>query len=88
MSTQLRTQPIETAFLTQQDGTRVTWLGMAGALINTRGAHTLIAYHYGTFDLPPGSFGSFDPQDALAYVKDVPARFLCPNPGDVLQVGH
>ena len=50
------------------------------------GAKTLIAYHYGTFDLPPGSFGSFDPEDAFAYVKDVPARFLCPNPGDVLQV--
>jgi L-ascorbate metabolism protein UlaG (beta-lactamase superfamily) len=50
------------------------------------GAKTLIAYHYGTFDLPPGSFGSFDPEDALPYVKDVPAKFLCPNPGEVLQV--
>jgi L-ascorbate metabolism protein UlaG (beta-lactamase superfamily) len=50
------------------------------------GAKTLIAYHYGTFDLPPGSFGGFDPQDALAYVKDVPARFQCMNPGEVFQV--
>ncbi|HEY3341140.1 MAG TPA: MBL fold metallo-hydrolase [Anaerolineae bacterium] len=50
------------------------------------GARTMIAYHYGTFVLPPGSFGSFDPEEALPFVKDIPARFLCPSPGDVLQV--
>jgi L-ascorbate metabolism protein UlaG (beta-lactamase superfamily) len=65
-------------------------LGPAGSarLAVSCGAQTMIAYHYGTFDLPPGSFGSFDPEDALGYVKDVPARFLCPSPGDILQVNR
>ncbi|MCL5274609.1 MAG: MBL fold metallo-hydrolase [Chloroflexi bacterium] len=65
-------------------------LGPQGSarLATSCGAKTLIAYHYGTFDLPPGSFGSFDPADALAYVKDVPARFLRPNPGEILSVSR
>jgi L-ascorbate metabolism protein UlaG (beta-lactamase superfamily) len=63
-------------------------LGPEGSarLAVSSGAKIMIAYHYGTFDLPPGSFGSFDPQDSLPYVKDVPARFLQLNPGEVLQL--
>jgi L-ascorbate metabolism protein UlaG (beta-lactamase superfamily) len=48
------------------------------------GAKALIAYHYGTFDLPPGSFGNCDPDDALPYLQDVPARYLKPQPGEIL----
>ncbi len=63
-------------------------LGPEGSarLAKNCGAKTLIAYHYGTFDLPPGSFGSFEPEGALPYLADVPARFLRPNPGEILPV--
>jgi len=60
-------------------------LGPSGSasLAASCGASTLIAYHYGTFDLPAGSYGGCDPQDALDYVKDLDARFLRPAPGEV-----
>ena len=48
------------------------------------GAKLLIAYHYGTFDLPPGSFANCDPEDALPYLKNIPAQYLKPQPGEVL----
>jgi L-ascorbate metabolism protein UlaG (beta-lactamase superfamily) len=48
------------------------------------GAKTLIAYHYGTFDLPPGSFANCDPEEALPYLKDMQAQYLKPQPGEAL----
>jgi L-ascorbate metabolism protein UlaG (beta-lactamase superfamily) len=63
-------------------------LGPQGSaqLALTSGAKALIAYHYGTFDLPPGTFATCDPADALPYLHDVPARFLQLNPGEVLEL--
>lgn len=48
------------------------------------GAKALIAYHYGTYDLPPGSFANCDPDDALPYLRELPARYLKLQPGEVL----
>ena len=48
------------------------------------GAKVLIAYHYGTFDLPPGTFASCDPEDALPYLQGIPAQFLKLQPGELL----
>ncbi|MBE0696770.1 MAG: MBL fold metallo-hydrolase, partial [Anaerolineaceae bacterium] len=42
MSTQLKTQPILPTFFEARERTLVTWLGMAGALINVRGTILLI----------------------------------------------
>lgn len=53
-------------------------------LAESSGAKIMIAYHYGTFDLPPGTFGSCDPKDSLPYVKGLSARFLQPNPGEII----
>jgi L-ascorbate metabolism protein UlaG (beta-lactamase superfamily) len=63
-------------------------LGPEGSarLAKACGAKLMIAYHYGTFDLPPGSFGSFDPDGALQYLNDVPGRFLKPAPGEVFEL--
>jgi L-ascorbate metabolism protein UlaG (beta-lactamase superfamily) len=65
-------------------------LGSAGSakLAASSGAKVMIPYHYGTFDLPPGSFGSFDPDGALEHIKDLPARFLRLNPGEVFTLGQ
>ncbi len=49
-------------------------------------AKVMIAYHYGTFDLPPGSFGNCDPDDALPYLRVVEGKFLKLNPGEVLKL--
>ena len=46
------------------------------------GARVMIAYHYGTFDLPPGSFANCDPQDALPFVEGMAAPLLQLNPGE------
>jgi hypothetical protein len=43
----------------------------------------LIAYHYGTFDLPPGSFANCDPDEAIPYLQDIDAQFLKLQPGEV-----
>ncbi len=61
-------------------------LGPAGSarLAETCGAKVLIAYHYGTFDLPPGSYGNCDPADSLPYIAHLEAEFLQPNPGERL----
>ena len=58
-------------------------LGSPGSarLAASCGARVMIPYHYGTFDLPPGSFGSYDPDGALPYVKELSAQFLRLNPG-------
>jgi L-ascorbate metabolism protein UlaG (beta-lactamase superfamily) len=65
-------------------------LGPEGSaeLAKTSGAKTLIAYHYGTFDLPPGSYGNCDPEDAKPYVEELVAEFKQPNPGQVLRLPH
>ena len=47
------------------------------------GAKVLVAYHYGTFDLPPGSFANCDPDDALPYLQDMSAQYLKPQPGEI-----
>ena len=63
-------------------------LGPEGSarLARTTGAKKMIAYHYGTFDLPPGSWGNCDPTDSLPYIKDLDADFLQLNPGEVLRL--
>jgi len=48
------------------------------------GAKALIAYHYGTYDLPPGSFANCDPEEALPYLQEIPARYLQLQPGEIL----
>jgi L-ascorbate metabolism protein UlaG (beta-lactamase superfamily) len=63
-------------------------LGPEGSarLARSSGASAMIAYHYGTFDLPPGTFGSCNPEDSLPYLDDVPGHFLQPNPGEILRL--
>ncbi len=52
------------------------------------GAKILVAYHYGTFDLPPGSFANCDPDDALPYLKNMSAQYLRPQPGEVISLAN
>ena len=61
-------------------------LGPEGSarLAKSSGARVLVAYHYGTFDLPPGSYGNCDPLDALPYVKDLEAEYRIVDPGEVI----
>jgi L-ascorbate metabolism protein UlaG (beta-lactamase superfamily) len=63
-------------------------LGPEGSarLAQSCGAKILIAYHYGTFDLPAGSFANCDPDDALPYLRDIKAQFLKLQPGEVFTV--
>jgi L-ascorbate metabolism protein UlaG (beta-lactamase superfamily) len=63
-------------------------LGPKGSarLAETSGARAMIAYHYGTFDLPPGSYGGCDPDDSLPYIKDLKALFLKPDPGEIIKL--
>jgi L-ascorbate metabolism protein UlaG (beta-lactamase superfamily) len=63
-------------------------LGPEGSarLAATSGAKTMIAYHYGTFDLPPGSFGGCDPDDSLPYIKGLKAAFMKPDPGEIMKL--
>ena len=63
-------------------------LGPAGSarLAETSGAKVMIAYHYGTFDLPPGTYASCDPEDSLPHVQGLSARFLQLNPGEPLRL--
>ena len=63
-------------------------LGPQGSarLAKSCGAKVMIAYHYGTFDLPPGSFANCDPDDALPYLKDLPGEYLKLNPGETLKL--
>lgn len=61
-------------------------LGPEGSaqLAQSSGAKVMVAYHYGTFDLPPGSWGNSDPADSLPYVAGLAAKFLQLPPGEVL----
>jgi L-ascorbate metabolism protein UlaG (beta-lactamase superfamily) len=63
-------------------------LGPAGSaeLAKSSGAKVMVAYHYGTFELPPGSFGNFNPEASLPYVAGLPAKFLQLNPGELLKL--
>jgi L-ascorbate metabolism protein UlaG (beta-lactamase superfamily) len=63
-------------------------LGPAGSarLAKSSGARVMVAYHYGTFDLPPGSFGNCLPEDSLPYLEGVPAEFLQLDPGELLRL--
>jgi len=63
-------------------------LGPAGSaqLATSSGAKVLLAYHYGTFDLPPGSFGNCDPDDSVRYLTEVSAQFLQLNPGEPMKL--
>jgi L-ascorbate metabolism protein UlaG (beta-lactamase superfamily) len=63
-------------------------LGPKGSarLAATSGAKALIAYHYGTFDVPKGSFGGCDPDDSLPYIKNLNAVFLKLNPGEIIKL--
>jgi L-ascorbate metabolism protein UlaG (beta-lactamase superfamily) len=59
-------------------------LGPAGSarLAVSSGARALLAYHYGTFDLPAGDFATCDPADALPYAAGLSADFLQLDPGE------
>ena len=65
-------------------------LGPKGSarLAETSGAKAMIAYHYGTFDLPAGSYGGCDPDDALPYIKDLQAVYLKPDPGEIITLPY
>lgn len=65
-------------------------LGPEGSarLAKTSGAKAMIAYHYGTFDLPPGSYGGCDPDDSLPFIKDLKADFLKPYPGEIIKLPY
>ena len=63
-------------------------LGPEGSarLAETCGATDLIAYHYGTFEVPPGGpFGS-DPKDCLGLVEELSAYYRQLNPGDLFSL--
>ena len=61
-------------------------LGPAGSaqLVESCSAKVMVSYHNGTFDLPPGSYGSCDPEDSLGYIANIDADFLQPDPGEML----
>ena len=63
-------------------------LGPAGSaqLAVSSGASLMLAYHYGTFDLPPGTWGSCEPQDCIPFTEGLAARFITPNPGEQLRL--
>ncbi len=63
-------------------------LGPAGSarLAASSGARALLAYHYGTFDLPAGGYATCDPADALPYVENLSADFLQLDPGEPLSL--
>lgn len=63
-------------------------LGPEGSarLARSSGAKVMLAYHYGTYDMPLGSWGNCDPADALPHVRDLSARLLTPNPGQPLRL--
>jgi L-ascorbate metabolism protein UlaG (beta-lactamase superfamily) len=63
-------------------------LGPAGSarLAASSGARVLLAYHYGTFDLPAGDFATCDPADSLPYVAGLPAEFIQLDPGELFNL--
>ena len=69
-------------------GEETAHLGTKGSarLAETSGAKIMVAFHYGTFDLPAGSYGGCDPNDSLPYVKGLSGVFLQPTPGEILEL--
>lgn len=65
-------------------------LGPEGSarLAETCGAKKMIAYHYGTYDVPPGGPFGCDPEDCSGFVRGLDAQFLTPNPGEPLVMRH
>lgn len=63
-------------------------LGAEGSaqIAKTCGARVMLAYHYGTFDMPPGSYGGCDPEDCLPFVTGLDAEFVTPSPGEILHL--
>lgn len=63
-------------------------LGPEGSarLAETSAARRMVAYHYGTYDLPPGSYGGCNPNDSLPYVEELLGVFLQPSPGEILDL--
>jgi L-ascorbate metabolism protein UlaG (beta-lactamase superfamily) len=60
-------------------------LGPEGSarLAESSGAKVVIPYHYGTFDLPPGSFGNCDPAEARQSVAGLAVRWAQLDIGDL-----
>jgi len=63
-------------------------LGPEGSarLAESSGARIFVAYHYGTFDLPPGSFASCSFEDSLPYVARLSGSYLAINPGELVHL--
>jgi L-ascorbate metabolism protein UlaG (beta-lactamase superfamily) len=63
-------------------------LGPEGSarLAASSGTKVMVAYHYGTFVLPPGSYGNCDPNDALPFIEGLSAQFLRPGPGETIRL--
>ncbi len=63
-------------------------LGPEGSarLAESCGARDLIAYHYGTFDVPPGGPFGCDPEDCRPVVAGLPATFHILNPGEAFRL--
>lgn len=61
-------------------------LGPAGsaALARSSGAKLLVAYHYGTFEAPPGDWANCDPLAARRHLAGIPARYIMPSPGQII----
>jgi L-ascorbate metabolism protein UlaG (beta-lactamase superfamily) len=64
-------------------------LGPEGSarLARTSGASQLIAYHYGTLDVPPGGAFGCEPEDCADIVEGLEAAFRVLNPGEPLILG-
>ena len=65
-------------------------LGPEGSarLADSCGAKVMVAYHYGTYDVPAGTWGGCDPEDARPHVNGMKAEFRTPNPGEVMRLGE
>lgn len=46
----------------------------------------MLAYHYGTFVMDPGTYGGCDPDDSLPHVQGMSAEFITPPPGEILRL--
>jgi L-ascorbate metabolism protein UlaG (beta-lactamase superfamily) len=62
-------------------------LGPEGSarLAASSGAKVMVAYHYGTLELP-AMFAGYDPEDAQPYIQELAAKFLVLNPGEPLEL--
>jgi L-ascorbate metabolism protein UlaG (beta-lactamase superfamily) len=63
-------------------------LGPAGSarLAASSGARLLLAYHYGTFDLPGEAYASGDPAEGLPHVEGLAAELIQLDPGQPLRL--